>query len=206
MARKIPVSDAVGLVKGLRNAALGAAKDPRGTSERVLGHAKGVAETGRQVAEGMVGQVTRQVRRRRGTDAPRAAAPAHRGPLAEPAAPRKAQGDPLVEPAAPALPTPTPADVAKKVAAKKPATKKPGTKTPATKTPASKTTAKKPVAKKPVAKKPAPAGEAAPTKNTAAAKKATPSAAGDKLPPRRAVKATPPPPPREVEPNPEAID
>jgi DNA-binding protein HU-beta len=176
----------------LKDSAFDAVKDPRGTSERLIGQARGAASAGRHLAGGLASQVAEQVntRRRRASDAPRAESRVDTHAAPSPA-PRKAQGDPVAPhpatdaPSAEPVPATearvaatkaTPADVAKKTA-KKASTKK----TPAKKTAAKKTTAKK-----------------------APAKKTAKKAPGDKLPPRAATAPTPPPPPAEVEPNPEA--
>ncbi len=213
--RKLPIP---GPLNKLKDTAVDAVKDPKGTSERLVGQVKGAASVGRHLAEGLASQVTEQVgtrRRRRAGDAPRAASTteAHSGPQAQPAAaPRKTQGDPVAphpatdapsaEPAPSRAPaattpekTPTPADVAKKATPRKtPAAKKSPTPKAAKKAPAKKTATKKAAATK------------TPAKKTAAKKAATgtASAPGDKLPPRSAPRSTPPPPPQQVEPNPEA--
>ena len=196
MPRKFPLPAPL---DKLKDSALDAVKDPKGTSERLIGQAKGAATVGRHLAEGLASTVAEQVsartRGRRAADAPRAAPPVEPRPgthAAPSPAPRKVQGDPVAPhpatdaPSAEPVPTTearvsakkaTPADVAKKAPAKK---------TSAKKSPAKKTAAKK------TAKK-------SPAKKTSAA---SPGAPGDKLPPRTPDNA--PPPPRQVEPNPEA--
>ena len=209
--RKFPLADPL---NKLKDTALGAVKDPKGTSDRLVGQAKGAASLGRHLAEGLAGQVAEQVsartRGRRAADAPRAAAPPVETHAVPSPTPRKAQGDPLTPHPATAAPTAepvpstearvtakkaTPADVAKKAAKKTPAKKAPAKKAPAKKAPAKK-----------AAKKVAPA-ESAPATSTAKqapAKKAATGAPGDKLPPRTGSAATPPPAPRDIEANPEA--
>lgn len=207
--RKFPLSTPL---SKLKDTAFDAVKDPKGTSERLIGQARGAAGVGRQLAEGLasqvVGQVSARTRGRRAADAPRAASPTQTHAVPSPT-PRQAQGDPVVPhpatsaPSAEPVPTTearvtarkaTPADVAKKAPARKSAAKKStATKAPARKTPATKAPAKKAAAKKASATK-APARKAAPTTD----------GPGDKLPPRAAPGPTPPPALTEVEPNPEA--
>ena len=199
----------------LKDTAVDALKNPRGTSERLIGQAKGAATAGRHLAGGLATQVVDQVntrtRRRRAADAPRAESKLDTHAAPSPA-PRKAHGDPVAPHPAPdapsAEPVPTtearvtatkatPADVAKKAAAKK----TPGKKTPAKKTPAKKTAAKKAAAKKTAKKAPA---EKAAVESGSPTPEAATGAPGDKLPPRTASASAPAPPPTEVEPNPEA--
>jgi hypothetical protein len=213
----------------LKDSAFDAVKDPRGTSERLIGQARGAASAGRHLAGGLASQVVEQVntRRRRASDAPRAESRVDTHAAPSPA-PRKAQGDPVAThpatdaPSAEPVPTTearvtaakaTPADVAKKTANKTTAKKAPAKKSAAKKTAAKKTAAKKTAAEKTAAKKAAteaPAEKPAAGEGRADAAPAgrTPETAagapGDKLPPRTATTPTPPPPPAEVEPNPEA--
>lgn len=178
MARKNPL---VKPLSKLKDTALGAISDPKGTADKVVEQAKGAASLGKMVAEGVAGEVVARTRGRKASDAPRAeTAPAQ--PATAP--PTKKQGDPLVPTAKSAEPSPaeppldkadkpaakkaTPADVAKKAAKKAPA-KKAANKSPAKKTSA-KTAAKKTAAKK------------------APAKKTAQGSPGDKLPPRKRAK------------------
>ena len=202
--RKLPIP---GQLHKLKDTAVGAVKDPLGTSGRLFGQAKEAATLGRHLAEGLASSVAEQVgtrtRGRRATDAPHAASPAeaHVDTHASPSSgPRQVQGDPLAKPTHPAVDAPSaepvpstearvsakkasPADVAKKAAKK---------------APAKKTSAKKAPAKKSAAKKTA-------EKSTGDAAALAPDAPGDKLPPRAPDSATvAPAPPPAVEPNPEA--
>jgi hypothetical protein len=178
----------------LKDTALGAISDPKGTADKVVEQAKGAASLGKMVAEGVAGEVVSRARGRKPSDAPRAeSAPAQ--PATAP--PTKKQGDPVAptvrsaapSPAAPspAAPSPaeppvdradkraaqkvTPADVAKKTAKKAPAKKTPAKKAPAQKAATKKAAAKKAPVKKAAAKTPA--------------KKAAQGSPGDKLPPRK---------------------
>lgn len=202
MPRKFPLPAPL---DKLKDSAFDAVKDPKGTSERLIGQAKGAATVGRHLAEGLASTIAEQVstrtRGRRAADAPRAEPPVEPRPdsHATPSpGPRKVQGDPVAPhpatdaPSAEPVPTTeartharkaTPADVAKKATKKSPAKKSPAKKTPAKKTAAKKT------------------AETPPAQETAAP---APGAPGDKLPPRTTDDTAPPPPPQQVEPNPEA--
>ena len=85
MARKLPLGDPLSKIK---DTAFGAVKDPKGTSGKLIGQARGAASVGLHLAEGVAshvaGQVTSRARGRRPVDAPRAE-PAPRTPA--PAAP-----------------------------------------------------------------------------------------------------------------------
>lgn len=200
--RKIPLPAPL---NKLKDTAVDALKNPRGTSGRLIGQAKGAATAGRHLAGGLATQVVDQVntrtRRRRAADAPRAESRLDTHAVPSPA-PRKAHGDPVAPhpatdaPSAEPVPTTearvtatkaTPADVAKKAAAKKSPTKK--------------TAAKKAAAKKTAKKAPA---EKAAVDSGGPTPEAATGAPGDKLPPRTASAPAPAPPPTEVEPNPEA--
>jgi hypothetical protein len=145
----------------IKDATLDALRHPRDTTGKVVEQARGTVAIGRNVAEGVLGQVAGQVssRVRGGRGGP--AGPAEPERPAAPVTPVPSEapaphGDPVATTAAkkePAKKTaPTPADVAKKTA----------TKAPAKKTPAKKPGAKKPAAKKSAAKKaePKPAAKA----------------------------------------------
>jgi hypothetical protein len=171
MAPKNPLSKPL---NKLKDTALGAISDPKGTADKVVEQAKGAASLGKMVAEGVAEEVVSRTRGRRGSDAPKAETPP-----AEPAGPPvKKHGDTVtdIDEAAPSPGEPevdaddtaaaqnaTPADVAKKVAKKAPAKK-------ATKKAPAKKAAKKAPAKKAAKKAPA---------------KTAPGSPGDKLPPRR---------------------
>jgi hypothetical protein len=208
----------------LKDSAFDAVKDPRGTSERLIGQARGAASAGRHLAGGLASQVVEQVntRRRRASDAPRAESRVDTHAAPSPA-PRKAQGDPVAThpatdaPSAEPVPTTearvtaakaTPADVAKKTANKTTAKKAPAKKSAAKKSAAKESAAKKTAAKKAATEAPAEKPAAGEGRADAAPAGRTPETAagapGDKLPPRTATTPTPPPPPAEVEPNPEA--
>ena len=192
MPRKNPLITPLSKIK---DATLDALRHPRDTTGKVVEQARGTVAIGRNVAEGVLGQVAGQVssRVRGGRGGPtgpaepeRPAAPVTPVPSETPAP----HGDPVATTAAKKAPAkktvPTPADVAKKT----------GTKAPAKKTPAKKSAATKSAAKKSAAKKSA-ATKAPATKTTATpadvAKKAAatrtpepmPDAPGDRLPPRR---------------------
>jgi DNA-binding protein HU-beta len=169
MAAKNPLAKPL---NKLKDTAVGAISDPKGTADKVVEQAKGAASVGRMVAEGVVGEVASRARRRRASDAPKAE-PTPAQPATAP--PTKKQGDPVApaeeparspgepqvdEEAAAAAQKVTPADVAKKAAKKAPAKK------------TAKKTAKKPAAKQAPAKK-------------APAKKGGQGSPGDKLPPRK---------------------
>jgi hypothetical protein len=203
--RKLPIP---GPLHKLKDTAVGAVKDPLGTSGRLFGQAKDAATLGRHLAEGLATTVAEQVgtrtRGRRSADAPHAASPAeaHADTHATPSSgPRQVHGDPVAPhtphpaadaPSAEPVPS-TEARVSAKKASPADVAKKAAKKAPAKKTSAKKTPAKK--AAKKTAKKTPPDGADA----------SAPDAPGDKLPPRAPDNAPPPPPPPPaVEPNPEA--
>jgi hypothetical protein len=202
--RKLPIP---GPLNKLKDTAVGAVKDPLGTSGRLFGQAKDAATLGRHLAEGLATTVAEQVgtrtRGRRTADAPHAASPAeaHADTRAAPSSgPRQVHGDPVAPhtphpaadaPSAEPVPS-TEARVSAKRASPADVAKKAAKKAPAKKTSAKKAPAKKAARK--AAKKPPPDEAAAP-----------PDAPGDKLPPRTPDAApAPPPPPQAVEQNPEA--
>ena len=175
--RKNPLTAPLGKIK---DTAIDAIKDPRGTAEKVVDQARGTVSLGRSLAGGVAGQVASRVPGRRGTSEPakdRATPTVKAVPSEEP----RPHGDPLQPSSATKKATPAKKTPAKKSPAKAApaAAKAPAEKTPAKKTPAKRTPAKtveatpadvaKKVAEKAPAKK-APAAKSAPAKKTPAKK------------------------------------
>lgn len=192
MTPKIPLTGPLGKIK---DSALEALKDPKGTAEKVVEQARGTASVGKSLAGGVVGGVVEQVssrvpgrRPQHGPAAPETA----RAERSE--SPVKEHGDALRDPAGSGVEdTAVGRPQASKATAKKATGKKTTAKTaPATKAPAKKATAKKTPAKK------------APTKRAAVAEPATAPAMEDELvytseTPPEGPAETPPPPRRSDE-------
>ncbi len=135
-----PLTSSIGK---LRDAAVGALKDPKGTTEQVIGQVKGAASLGRSVAEGVASQVTARIpgRPKRAVTPAGHSAPARPMPTGEP----RPHGDANAPAGSESRPATAPP--AKKAAAKKAPAKK--------KTSKDGTTAKKAPSKKAAVTEPA---------------------------------------------------